>query len=308
MNEYSLSQLASQFFSQNYDYLWLKTMLEKARTTKISGSTLITGSSHALNGIYESAWTSAINCSMHSQDIYYDYLCAKNVLESAKGIFTRCFIVMGYYIAYQDLSLSKVSRETMIANVYYPIFHNAHHWDNPVSAAPWGGIGSVPEPMKELCEQAAMVKILELGSYYNEIRTRGTLFDLKGRRWADVPAGERDAMGRYRAADHNRIFEHKATLDENKEILRKFTRLLYLNNIVPVVVITPFTDEYNHYVRQELKEGVLELLDAVPEDIHFVDFNQASDMFDASDFMDTDHLSESGAKKISGILTEMFGK
>ncbi len=34
MNEYSLSQLASQFFSQNYDYLWLKTMLETARTIK----------------------------------------------------------------------------------------------------------------------------------------------------------------------------------------------------------------------------------------------------------------------------------
>jgi len=47
-------------------------------------------------------------------------------------------------------------------------------------------------------------------------------------------------------------------------------------------------------VRQELKEGVL---DAVPEDIHFVDFIQASNMFDASAFMDTDHLSESGAKR-----------
>jgi len=40
----------------------------------------------------------------------------------------------------------------------------------------------------------------------------------------------------------------------------------------------------------------------------FVDFNQAQDMFDADDFMDTDHLSENGAKKVSGILAEMFGK
>ncbi len=83
MNEYSLSQLAGQFFSQNYDDLWLKTMPEKACTAKISGSTLITGSSPALNGIYKSAWTSAINCSMRPQDIYYDYPYAKNALESA---------------------------------------------------------------------------------------------------------------------------------------------------------------------------------------------------------------------------------
>ncbi len=53
MNAYSLSQSASQFFRQDYDDLWLKTMPEKARTTKISASTLIPGSSHALNGIYE---------------------------------------------------------------------------------------------------------------------------------------------------------------------------------------------------------------------------------------------------------------
>ncbi len=112
-----LSCLASQFFSQNYDYLWLRAMLGKCESAP-KGSTLITGSSHALNGIRESAWNSAVNCSMHSQDIYYDYLCARRAISAAAGgAFSRCFIMMGYYIAYQDLSRSKVSRETMIANV-----------------------------------------------------------------------------------------------------------------------------------------------------------------------------------------------
>ena len=35
---------------------------------------------------------------------------------------------MGYYIAYQDLSRSTVSRETVISNIYYPIFRDARHW------------------------------------------------------------------------------------------------------------------------------------------------------------------------------------
>ena len=52
--EQVLSQLAGQFFSRNYDYLWLRTVLEQAKSTSVSGSTLITGSSHALNGIKES--------------------------------------------------------------------------------------------------------------------------------------------------------------------------------------------------------------------------------------------------------------
>ena len=57
--EQFLSQLTTQFLGRNYDYLWMRTMLEQASSTHISGSTLITGSSHALNGMKESCWVNA---------------------------------------------------------------------------------------------------------------------------------------------------------------------------------------------------------------------------------------------------------
>ena len=41
--EQFLSQLTTQFLGRNYDYLWMRTMLEQASSTHISGSTLITG-------------------------------------------------------------------------------------------------------------------------------------------------------------------------------------------------------------------------------------------------------------------------
>jgi len=303
-----LSQLATQFFAHNYDYLWLKTMLNQAANTKTSGSTLITGSSHALNGIKEGCWNNAFNCSMHSQDIYYDFQCARRVLETAeKGQFARCFIVMGYYIAYQDLSLSKVSRETVIANVYYPIFGDAHNWESPTHKDLWAETGDISDPIKAACEQAAEQKLLEYGTYYSELRPRGTLFDLKGRTWAQVSQSERLAMGQARAADHNKTFQHKASLEENKRLLKKFVRFLYAHDVQPIVVITPFSAEYNRFVLPEMRDGVLELIDAVPEDVHYVDFNHAGELFDATDFMDTDHLSEKGAEKVSSILAEMFG-
>ena len=125
---------------------------------------------------------------------------ARRVLERAAGRFARCFIVMGYYIAYQDLSRSKISRETMIANVYYPIFQDGHHWEPPHSGSQWDGLGELPEPAKAFCQQAAAQKLLEYGTYYSEIRPRGTLFDLKGRTWAQVSQAERTAMGAARAA------------------------------------------------------------------------------------------------------------
>lgn len=301
-----LSQLALQFLIKNYDYLWLKAMLEKCRGAP-SGSTLIVGSSHALNGIQERAWSYAVNCSMHSQDIYYDFMCARRaILSAGTHSFEKCFIVMGYYIAYQDLSLSKYSRENTISQVYYPIFRDAHHWASPVNHDPWESFGEIPDPVKMICENAAIQKILEGGTYYSDIRRRGTFFDLKGRTWAQVSPLERQALGKYRAEEHNRVFQHKESFVENKHIFQDFIHFLYSRNVLPVVVITPFTPEYNRFVLDEMKAGVLELVDCTTEDVHFVDFNGV-DIFEPADFMDTDHLSADGAEKVSNILSKMFG-
>lgn len=305
--EQLLSQIATAFLYNNYDYLFLRTMLEMCMAAP-TGSTLITGSSHALNGIQESAWTHAINCSMHSQDIYYDFQCAKRAILSAENRrFDRCFIIMGYYIAYQDLSRSKVSRETVISNVYYPIFQDAHNWESPVHKDLWAGIGDIPDSIKTVCEQAAVAKLLEYNTYYSEIHPRGQLFDLQGRTWGQASEAERLVMGRMRAKDHNGVFQHKASFEENKTILCEFIRFLYGHDVQPIVVITPFTKEYNRFILPEMKAGVFELIDAVPKDVHYVDFNQALELFDATDFMDTDHLSATGAEKVSRILVEMFG-
>lgn len=303
-----LPQYAAQFLVRNYDYLWLKTMLDKCASAP-SGSTLIVGSSHALNGIWEGAWTHAVNCSMHSQDIYYDSLCARRAILSAgeRHPFKRCFIVMGYYIAFQDLSSSTIMRESVITNVYYPIFRDAHNWSTPIEKDLWEGAAGLSDALKGLCEKAAAQKILELGTYYSKIRRRGSFFDLKGRTWAQVPEDERRAMGQFRAESHNKSFQHKKSFSENQKIFQELIRFLYAHNVLPIVVITPFTDAYNHYVLPEMKEAVLNMLDSVPEDVHYIDFNQST-LFGPSDFMDTDHLNAKGAETVSRILAELFGE
>lgn len=311
-----LGTIASQFLARNYDYLWLSTMLKQAAAASTDGSTLITGSSHALNAIQESCWNNAFNCSMHSQDIYYDFMCAKRVLGAAKrGRFSRCFIVMGYYIAYQDLSRSKVSRETMIKNVYYPIFQDGHHWDAPARDL-WDWL-EIKLPAKSpvtqqaiqaACEQAAANKLLEYGTYYSPLRPRGSYFNLGGRTWAQVSPEERLAMGRQRAEEHNRIFEHKQSFEENKQLLKEFVHFLYQHEVQPIVVITPFSAEYNRFVLPGLRQGVEELLAGVPEDVYYVDFNQLDGLFGPADFMDTDHLSAAGAEKASLMLAAEFGR
>lgn len=302
-----LSHLAARLFKLNYDYLWLRTMLEKCAQAP-AGSTLITGSSHALYAVKESCWKNAVNCSMHSQDLYYDFLCARRAITSAKPrSFERCFIVMGYYIAYQDLSRSKFTRETLISNVYYPIFQDAHNWSDPVREDLQDKIGNILSPAKKFCERAAAKKILKYGTYYSLSRSRKPHFDLKGRTWAQAPEAQRLDMGQARAAEHNRLFQHKQSFEENKRILTEFVRFLHEHKVTPIVVTTPFTPEYHRFLLPEVKAGALELLSTVSGDIHYVDFNQSLDLFEPADFVDTDHLSASGAEKISRILAGKFG-
>lgn len=65
-------------------------MLDKGRTTAIPGSTLITGSSYGLNDICEKAWKNAINCSLRSQDLYYDFLCAHRIISTTPIRTEKC--------------------------------------------------------------------------------------------------------------------------------------------------------------------------------------------------------------------------
>lgn len=305
-----LSRLTSGFFQKNYAYLWLRTMLEKGRGTTVPDSTLITGNSYALYGVNERAWKNAVNCSMISQDIYYDFQCARRVLASGKAgtSFERCLIVMGYYGAFHDLSLSKENRKELIPKVFYPIFRDAHNWGEPGSYDPWSPVGDVPEPVKARCERIAAEKILEFGTYYfDENPRKANITNPNGRSWSELPEAERKALGASRAADHNRIFRHKASLEENREIFREFVRFLYSRDVTPIVVIPPFTKEYNRSILKEMKESVPEMLDSVPEQVHYVDFNEAPELFGPADFMDFDHLSAAGAEKMSAILADMFG-
>jgi len=317
MNEQSrriLEDLTMCFLENNYNYVYLKTMLTRGKNFTQKESSLITGSSYALSGIKEDTWKNAVSCSCSSQDLYYDFRCAYDVISSVPAnTFSKCFIVKGYYAACHDLSSSKQERERIVKQVYFPLLKDAHNWTVPESIDLFEGIssktGSVfTTELKNLIEHMAVNRMMELGTYYNRIKPRGgTVFNLNGREWYEVPLEEKDYFGKYRADCHNKLFSYKDTIAENKEIFRDYIHFLHMNNIMPVFVLAPFTSVYNKYILSEMKDSIIELLDAASGEIHFVDFNQ-SDFFDDIDFVDTDHLSEVGAQKMSQILVNMFGK
>lgn len=302
-----LEKLAEYFLCKNYNYVWLKSMLIKASKIKGPDAVLVTGSSYGVNGIIEESWNQAVNCSVSSQDLYYDFQCAHRAISNgAGGRFSKCFIVDGYYAACHDLSCGKRERELMISNVYYPIFRDGHNWSDVKQNSFWAGMEALSDEDQQRCELLAVEKMLRQGTYFSGRKQRGkTVFDLNGRNWWDISAEERQALGKIRAESHNKLFQNKAAIAENVKILNEYARFLRLNGVLPIFVIAPFATEYTQYISKELKDSITELLVSASEKICFVDFNQFS-CFEPSDFVDTDHLSQNGAKKFSKLLAELF--
>lgn len=289
--------ILNHYLRENYDRIWLKSMILKGRHTEDSCATLITGSSYALNGIMESCWKNATNCSMHSQDLYYDYLCAREIIDKG-GRFQNCFIIMGYYTAFQDLSLSKISRETVLREVYIPVLHDSRHWDiKPIHDKKTDGIE----------EQISIDFLLHQGTYYSDFKRRGTLYNFEGIKWFDLPEERRIFYARKRVKDHMRLLSHKKSFAENCRLLRDYTGYLVKKEIHPVIVIPPLTEEYNSFVDSEMKRGMQEMLKYASPAADFYDFNVYT-TFSKDFFMDTDHLNPSGAYRMSKQLVNSFGR
>ncbi len=303
-----LNQVSELFLQKNYYYVWLKAMLGKAAEVEGPNATLITGSSYGLNGIIESSWEQAVNCSSSSQDLYYDFRCAHRAISSGgPNRFSKCFIIDGYYLAGHDISRGQKEREMMISNVHYPIFADGHNWVEAKQNDLWAGLDIFSDEDKRQCEQLAIQKMLKRGTFFSEGKKRGgTIFRLK-RDWWDLSAEERQMLGKIRAEAHNKMLQKTQAISENIKILNEYVHFLHLNGIMPIVIIAPVAPEYRQHVSKEMKESINELVTAVSEEFCFVDFNQFG-CFEPNDFVDTDHLSLKGAEKFSNLLVNMFKK
>lgn len=298
-----------QYLDKNYNYVYLKTALEKGKNQQKSNASLVTGSSHSLCGIDVNILKNTTNCSMHSQDIYYDFKCAREVLDVNATPFTKCFIVMGYYMASQDLSKGTKSGNANIIKTYYPLFGDAHNCIGLEKYNPREGF-ELKEGLAEQIELMAMERLVREGNYYNfykkPVPYQPKLWkDIKKCMWYMYTEEEKEIVGQARAEEHNKAIKYIDSFNENKEIFKDYIHYLSLKNIEPIVVVMPFARQYTKYVEPIQKEMFMELLNTPAEDIQYIDFNDA-DCFDDCDFNDADHLNENGAGKVSTILRNMF--
>lgn len=298
-----------KYMDQNYDYIYLKAVFERGIAAKKNNATLITGSSHSMCGIDINMMRNTMNCSMHSQDLYYDFKCAREILDKNSAPFKRCFIVMGYYVAGQDLSKGVRAGNAIIEKVYYPLFRDVRNCLEFNKYDPRDGF-ELKEGYAEKIENMVLERMHREKNYFNFYKKRVPYLPhrLKGFRyceWNLHTEEEKEILGSARADEHHRFINYKETFHENKEIFSDYVHYLTINDIEPIVVVMPFVKQYTRLLKNEQKEMFFELLNSAKEDVQLVDFNDAT-CFEDCDFMDTDHVNENGARKVSMILMNMF--
>ena len=297
---------AYESLAVHYDYYYLKAMHEKNRTQGCH--TMIVGSSHAMNGIVETAFDEPlINLSVSSQDLYYDFLHVRKALSHMHGPIRTCLVNIGYYTLHVDLSLSQTTG-CLAGQVYAPLFGDAHHYrgeDNTLLQT-GGRLAKVEDAEKELIEAWAVDGMLQQGSYYGEYRSREdcNLLGVKKVDWVALSDREKLDYAAFRAGQHNKHLKRAETFEENRGILRDLVKLLNEKQIRTVFVIFPFTPQYNACIDPAYKDIIYRSLDELDSEVEFLDLNEVEGLVEAEDFLDSDHLKLSGAMKVSAFLND----
>lgn len=311
-----IQRICLNYLYGNYDLCYLSAMHHKNRD--FGADTIIVGSSHAMNGIIENELTSAgevIQYCISSQDLYYDFEHIKRAVLEMKKPIQRCLINLGYYMFYQDLSLSKMVRE-IISTVYLNLFGETkyHNWPEAEKKDPFSNI-SFDEEMyqrewiQNVCEVWSEQAVLEQSSYYGNLLTRenNNMLGVKKVQWGALSDADRRIYADNRVINgHNKHIMHIKTREENDEILYEMVKYLSDNNIKTYFFITPYTYEYMSRIDPRYKEDIFKTLSDLPYQVEFFDMNDVSQEFDDYDFIDSDHLNLQGAHKATALLNSFI--
>lgn len=298
-----LSKQVVNYVYNNFDYYFITNALNEAKTSQIN--TIITGSSYGRVGVNENDMLKTINLSLSSQDLYYSLKGIQKVIEVDENI-KNIVICCGYYYFYSDFSKSKEGVTDRISKVYLPIFgdesyHNCYLLSKQSE--------KLNNPIFDLDTIANIYSCNEYAKGYynstnrkrNEVAVR--MWENENLDWNQITEDEKKYSGYERAKLHNKSIKRKMTYKENMIYFNELVNLCSSKKINLLFVITPVTRYYREYLNKQYKDIFYNTLNMADGNIHLLDLYE-DDYFNEDDFIDTDHLSDSGAEKLTEIINE----
>lgn len=255
-----------------------------------------------------------VKLALSSQDLYYSYKIAKEVIKDNSNI-KECIIGLGYYLVNHDLSRGKSDYSTgLVKNTYYPILKDSHNLkvvekvemktlENYIEDDLLGNIFNLNYL------QDIFIKLIYQNNdeYFNSINTREKNSALRGKKLSEFTEEEKVQIGEFRANQHNDLKKHNQTKIEYEKILNEFSEFLNSKNIKTTILILPTTKYYSKYLNKDYKKQFYEVVGNIKKNLDFeiIDLYE-SDILNEDNFIDVDHINESGAIKITNYLNEKY--
>lgn len=277
-----------------YDYYYLDSM--HYLSTIKDYNTIVTGLSYGINGVIGSRFRQpTVNVAMHCQDLYYDFKHIKKIVSKPQKKIESCILTLSYYSLYYDLSLS--SNRYLCGELYKRLFNDMHHVSMSTDIS--DDNNEADSECVDLFHQAFIVE----QDYYGSMRDRKqtTIQIEDGKSWQDMPQEEKESIAKSFAEKHNKHIQHTNTMKENMYIIMQMMDFFRTNDIRPYFVVMPFSKEYLKYINPEYKTIMATVFEGLPYEIDYIDLNDY-DIFTDYDFMDCDHLNNTGAEKATQIL------
>lgn len=305
--------LVEQIYYHDYDFNFLLNALNQAKRSVTD--TIFVGHSYSLNGLDENKLNeNVVNLSLASQDIYYSFVIAKDVIEKNPKI-KKCYIGTGYWTFFFDLSMVQNNNElARIETIYYPIFKDSHNCkklnirEKATLDQYMDLYGKFIFDSKKIFKNLCEIIYSSNRSYFNNYVKREAFSLIKHNRLSLMNDEIKYSLGRERAELHNKMLRYITTRDENEEIVKEFLGYLNKKNIQTVIINFPTTKYYNEFLNEAFKKDYYRILENLEKEYNFklVDLNNNNYLFDDNDFRDFDHLNGTGARKVSNIINQIF--
>ncbi len=309
----SIFEVSENIYSANYDYNYLSKTLEKCKCENIN--TLVVGNSYPLTGIDVKLLSNkSVNLSISSQDLYYSYKIAKEAINNNENI-KRCIIGAGYYLVNHDLSKCKSEYSVnMVKCLYYPILKDKHNSEK-VDTIEFLNLRKVLK--NDLIDYIFNLEFLhnhfidliyrENNGYFNKNQSREMISILQGVKLSSISEDEKYRLGESRANQHNDLSKYTETKKEYNCIFNEFISFLKDKGVEPVIVVFPTTKYYSKFINKTYEDEFYKIIDGIKEkyEVKLIDFSKM-DIFEEDDFIDFDHIGESGAIKITHELDKIL--
>lgn len=248
----------------------------------------VTGLSYAYHGTDLSSYSlPAVNLAGISQDLYYDFCMAKQVLQIPELDFSYALIGLAPYSFHSELSKSA---ENWRIPAYALALGDTHHY--PLDSVHW---------------HQMMFPLIERESKRIEMETEPFSFNDPIGLCAqlDYKMGSKQRLGARKRADIWKKKRFPNTVKENKIILRQYIHLCRTKNVKPILVIFPVTNIYRQFFSKQLLEEFYTDIEKIRDEeaVTILDYF-ADDHFSQQDFCDIDHLNRTGARKVSAMINE----